>query len=269
MVLVNVWIFPLLTTLFIILTVVSCYVIGLLHGLHPTDWGAISDITNLPYQQTFYAELTNITAILVCVCVYMRHRLIIAYFTYSHIQGTSFFKHASVATTWIGMLGAFALSVSSNFPESEFPCIHSISVWVMFSLCIAYIWSQTVFTFFTRAPFISIRFIFLFRLAISLVATACFASGRTISIKSEQTDNDIMIRTILRWSVYALFCIYMTSEAYELWFTEVKALKLVIPGGVLYDETVLRPRLRAATFASLTEYGEDEEEDLLAATLVP
>uniref|UniRef100_A0A1I7ZLZ6 TLC domain-containing protein n=1 Tax=Steinernema glaseri TaxID=37863 RepID=A0A1I7ZLZ6_9BILA len=158
---------------------------------------------------------------------------------------------------------------NSDIMENEFHYIHAVSVWVMFSLCIAYIWSQTLFTYFIRAPFISVRFIFLFRFAISLVATACFASGRTIYIKSEQTNNDIMTRTILRWSIYALFCVYLISEAYELWFTEVKALKLVIPGGVLYDEARLRPRLRAATFASITEYGEEEEEALLATTLVP
>ncbi|TMS39562.1 hypothetical protein L596_006067 [Steinernema carpocapsae] len=138
----------------------------------------------------------------------------------------------------------------------------------MFALCLAYIWTQTIFTFFIRAPFISLKLVFLFRLVISIAATACFATGRTIYVKEDQSDADVETRTLLRWSIYALFCVYMASEAYELRFTEMRALKLVIPGGVLYDEEVLRPRLRAATFASVTEYADEEGEDLLTSTLV-
>ncbi|TMS39563.1 hypothetical protein L596_006068 [Steinernema carpocapsae] len=64
MVLVNVWTLPLLTAFFVLSTVVSCYVLGVLNGLHPADWSAISDISKLPYQQSLYAELSNITALL-------------------------------------------------------------------------------------------------------------------------------------------------------------------------------------------------------------
>uniref|UniRef100_A0A914VH89 DNA damage-regulated autophagy modulator protein 2 n=1 Tax=Plectus sambesii TaxID=2011161 RepID=A0A914VH89_9BILA len=255
----RVWLVPVAAFVLITSTVVITYAIAVLNDHVSAFLPYISDIAARAPESCIFGQLLNMSALLVGLCIYWRHRQIVGFYGSIH-KSVGRWRTVSVTLMQIGFLSAAGMSIAANFQEINFKQMHFIGIFFMFFFGIAYLWGQAIFSYrmkpqmqspvmlYTRAAVTVLATIFFFISMSTDYVGHIFSRGSHEKSKIISTTEKLhfsssdsgygarIVSTISEWLMALCFSVVILSFASELRFAELKPLKLVLPGSRLARE---------------------------------
>lgn len=142
----RVWLFPVAVFIWVPATFIITYAIG----VHDRDVQAffpyISDTGALPPESCVFGQLLNMGAVLMGICIYLRHRQIMEYHRWAR-HSRRWFLRGSMVCLWIGFSAAFGATLVANFQETSNIIGHMIGAFMAFGLGLVYAWTQVIYTY--------------------------------------------------------------------------------------------------------------------------
>ncbi|GMT22425.1 hypothetical protein PFISCL1PPCAC_13722, partial [Pristionchus fissidentatus] len=163
-------IIPLLTFLCGISSIFIPYVIGVSNGHVPSVIPFISDCGALAPENCIFTQLLNMTALLLIISIYLRHRQIVEYYGNRLRRPDLWWRKISFGLLIIGFIAAFFITATAAFPITENVKVHIVCAMASFLLVTVYIWGQVILSF-SVSPRMSGPFLNWIRLLLALIGT--------------------------------------------------------------------------------------------------
>jgi len=132
-------------------------------------WPYISDTGGSPPESCVFGQLVNMSAGLMMVSLYIRHRQIMAFYKATRDKRRKIVISSRIFLG-IGLFASFGLQLVANFQEQQIVVspVHYIGAGIAFFLGLAYGWYQTILSFLTPRTFTP-RWLAFVRLVICIV----------------------------------------------------------------------------------------------------
>ncbi|VDP46313.1 unnamed protein product [Heligmosomoides polygyrus] len=126
----------------------------------------------MPPEGCVFAQLLNMTAFLVVLTIYIRHRQTVEFYEHRLNWKRTVWHQMSLALMYMGFASALGLTLVANFPESELPLVHMIGAVLTFFSMVIYGWGQVIMGY-SMVPRMVPLFVVHLRMLLIVVATLC------------------------------------------------------------------------------------------------
>jgi len=245
----RIYLFPVVLIILVTATFIIAYTIAVLHGHMSPLWLFISDVGTKAPESCIFGQLVNVVAVLMAVCIYLRHREIVEFYGKCAKQ-YRWRLLGSRITLWIGYGSSFGCSMVGNFQQNRWFLMHGVGALGFFGLGILYCWIQTWFSY-VMGTVLAKRWIAHVRLLLALSSTGFFfsmlscgivpndgsaihdlvindsfnsdfssssdnATNVLIPVEIPQNDPTYICTTVSEWTLVSCIMLYLLTFAAEL-----------------------------------------------------
>jgi hypothetical protein len=181
--------FPIIVFMLVFATVLISYTIAVLKDHVLPLFPYISDTGTLGPESCLFGQLLNMSAVVMALCVYLRHRQIVEFHRFAQERCRPVIR-TSTAFLCFGLIAAFGVSLVANFQETRLIQVHLAGALAAFGVGIVYAWGQTGLTVLMKPVFCS-KGLLICRVLLCIVQTVCFVSMHSCEYIERHLDANI------------------------------------------------------------------------------
>jgi len=166
------WMFPVGAFILLPLACIVSYGIGLSRNDIQEVWPFVSDTGAVLPDSCIFGQLLNMSAGLMMVSLYLRHRHIMAYFRATKEKRKRLILSSRIFLG-VGIFASFGMMLVANFQERTIVVVHFVGALIAFFLGLVYGWYQTLISFLSPRK-LTPRWIAVFRLFICIIGSLSF-----------------------------------------------------------------------------------------------
>lgn len=236
MAVINIWIFPLLISLYSIICLLVCVILSITSKHFPGHWPYLSDFTKYIPAKNAYTIMTNHILLLLSVWMYLKYRELKSFFRQANIS--IIFIKGSRVNLFIGLAALTSYQLAVNFPATKINHVALIGNKLALLLANLYIWFHAFLSFKIRDGNVPRWILFLIRISLAFVVFSLGAAMIQANWVPDPSKQYLAIDAIYEWCCYFAFCVFLLTDAYEFRFMMFKPPKLIIRGCTGYNERV-------------------------------
>lgn len=174
------YLLPLITTLWIIMSLFVSYGIAVSYGHTEPDFPYISHTAIEAPERCVFGQLVNIGAVMLVMNVLVRYLFLKEIFKHKKMENVHQWQNGNMAGVVIGVLSALGMSMVANFQTEVQRAPHYAGAGLAFVMGTAYTWLQTCITWRLRREGLGSKFLAVARF-INCFLLSCFLIIFTIS----------------------------------------------------------------------------------------
>ncbi|EGT39840.1 hypothetical protein CAEBREN_17297 [Caenorhabditis brenneri] len=218
MAIINIWIFPLLISLYSIVCLLVC------------------DFTKYIPAKNAYTIMTNHILLLLSVWMYLKYRELKSFYRQAEVSN-SYIKLSRV-NLFIGIAALTCYQLAVNFPATKINHVALVCNKLALLLANLYIWFHAFLSLKIRDSNVPRWILFLIRITLAFVVFSLAAAMIQANWVPDPAKQYVAIDAIYEWCCYFAFSVFLLTDSYEFRFLVFKPPKLIIRGCVGYNERV-------------------------------
>lgn len=236
MAIINIWIFPLLISLYSIVCLLVCVILSITSKHFPGHWPYLSDFTKYIPAKNAYTIMTNHILLLLSVWMYLKYRELKSFFRQADIP--SLFIKASRLNLFIGLAALTSYQLAVNFPATKINHVALIGNKLALVLANLYIWFHAFLSLKIHDANVPRWILFLIRISLAFVVFSLAAAMIQANWVPDPAKQYVAIDAIYEWCCYFAFSVFLLTDSFEFRFMVFKPPKLIIRGCTGYNERV-------------------------------
>ncbi|CAI2348220.1 unnamed protein product [Caenorhabditis sp. 36 PRJEB53466] len=236
MAIINIWIFPLLISLYSIVCLLVCVLLSISSRHFPGHWPYLSDFTKYIPAKNAYTIMTNHILLMLSVWMYLKYRELKSFFRQTNISIS--YIRMSRFNLFVGLAALTSYQLAVNFPATKINHVSLVGNKLALVLAMFYIWVHAFLSFKIRDGNVPRLILFLVRVSLASVVLSLAAAMIQANWVPDPSKQYLAIDAIYEWCCYFAFSVFLLTDAYEFRFMVFKPPKLIIRGCTGYNEQV-------------------------------